>query len=110
CSGFEDDGALDFLRDARSHAVSLSKIRGGNDRLPRAFAAKLSKQIRYGAKVVAIRQDGNGAEVVYEQAGTPESLKVDAVVCALPFAVLRGIPVTPAFPDDKRAVIEKLRC
>jgi monoamine oxidase len=107
--GFEDDGALDFLRDAASHAVKLSKIRGGNDLLPRAFAERLSARIRYGARVVAIHQDERGAEVRYEQAGTPQSLSADAVVCGLPFPVLRGVAITPAFPADKRAVLETLR-
>src|SRR5271169_1903619 len=39
--GFEDDAALDFIRDANSHHTeSLAKIKGGNDQLPRAFAAR----------------------------------------------------------------------
>jgi monoamine oxidase len=109
CQGFEDDSALDFLRDATSHEVTLGKIRGGNDRLPRAFATRLSERIRYGAKVVEIRQDAKGADVVYEQAGTHERLRADRVVCALPFTILRGLTVTPPFPDDKQAVIKSLR-
>ena len=55
--GFEDDAALDFMRDAYSHHTeSLSKIKGGNDQLPRAFAARLSDEIRYGCAVEHIAQ------------------------------------------------------
>jgi monoamine oxidase len=50
--GFEEDAALDFIRDAYNHHTeSLSKVKGGNDQLPRAFAAKLSEVIRYGCAV-----------------------------------------------------------
>lgn len=107
--GFEEDGALDFLRDAISHNTkALYKIRGGNDRLPRAFAARHTDRIRYGAVVKEIRQAEAAAEVLYEQAGTPQRLEADRVVCALPFTVLRTLAVTPAFPDDKTAAIRDL--
>ena len=55
--GFEEDAALDFMRDAYSHHTeSLSKIKGGNDQLPRAFAAKLSDAIRYSCVVEHIER------------------------------------------------------
>jgi monoamine oxidase len=107
--GFEDDDALDFLRDAQSHAVRLRKIRGGNDRLPRAFAARLSDRIRYGAVVKEIHRSDSGVEIRYEQSGAPFTLTADHAVCALPFFVLRDIPVTPAFPEDKNDAIRTLR-
>jgi monoamine oxidase len=108
--GFEKWSALDGLRDATSHHVQeLYKIRGGNDRLPKAFAARLSERIHYGSPVVAIRQDATGVEVVVSAAtGGTEQLRADSVVCGIPFTVLRSIPVTPAFPPDKRAAIETI--
>ena len=108
--GFEDDAALDFLRDAVSHnAGKLYKIHGGNDQLPRAFAARLSERIRYGAVVTEIRQDDGGVEVAYEQAGAPQKARGDRVVCALPFAVLRCLTILPPFAADKREAVERLR-
>jgi monoamine oxidase len=108
--GFEDDAALDFLRDAVSHNTArLYKIRGGNDRLPHAFARRLAESIRYGAVVKEIRRSDSAVEVLYEQAGTPRRLMAEHVVCALPFSVLRHLSVTPPFPDDKRKVIDTLR-
>jgi monoamine oxidase len=38
----------------------LLRIVGGTDRLPKAFAAKLTRQIRYGARVVGIEQSDFG--------------------------------------------------
>lgn len=108
--GFEEYSALDCLRDAsHHHTKTLSKIRGGNDRLPRAFAGRLAERLRYGTPVTAIRQDGSGVEaVIATAAGGQERLRADYGVCAIPFTVLRAIPVEPAFPADKRRVIEEV--
>ena len=107
--GFEETSALDSLRDAtHHHTETLSKIRGGNDRLPLAFAAKLSRLIRYGSPVVSIRQDASGAEAVVAGAAGRETVRGDAIICTIPFTVLRSIPVEPAWPPDKRAAIDTL--
>src|SRR5262252_3856375 len=108
--GFGEYSALDSLRDAtHHHTKTFSKIRGGNDRLPRAFADRLAARVRYGAPVTAIRQDGAGVEAVVAPPGGPERVRADYAVCAIPFTVLRRIPVEPAFPADKRAAIENVR-
>ena len=108
--GFEKTSALGSLRNELSHHTkTLSKIRGGNDRLPKAFAAKLSRIIRYGSPVVAIRQGTEGVEAVVESAaGAREPVRGDLMICAIPFTVLRTIPVEPAFPAYKRGVIDSL--
>ncbi len=108
--GFEKTSALDSLRDATHHHTrTLSKIRGGNDRLPKAFAARLSRLIRYGSPVVAIRQGTEGVEAVVESAaGAREPVRGDFLICAIPFTVLRSIPVEPAFPAYKRGVIDTI--
>jgi monoamine oxidase len=107
--GFEDDAALDFMRDAYSHHTkSLSKIKGGNDQLPRAFAAKLSDVIRYGCAVEHIEHKPEKVRIAFRRAGMLDSIAADAVVCAIPFGVLRLIPVTPEWSSDKRAVIDNL--
>ena len=108
--GFEGTSALDSLRDATHHHTrTLSKIRGGNDLLPKALAAKLSAQIRYGSPVAAIRQDENGVEAtVQAEPGRQETVRADVMICAIPFTVLRRIPVAPAFPDDKRSAINTI--
>ncbi len=107
--GFEDDAALDFMRDANSHhTASLAKIKGGNDQLPRAFAARLSEQIRYGCAVEHIQHDPNAVHITYSQSGLQDHIDADAVVCTIPFGVLRQIAVTPEWSPAKRHAIDTL--
>ena len=107
--GFEQDAALDFMRDANSHHTeSLSKIKGGNDRLPRAFAAKLSDVIRYGCAVEHIEHDVDRVRVTYRRAGMLEHVESEAAICTIPYGVLRHIEVTPEWTPEKRKVIDRL--
>lgn len=108
--GFEDDGALDFLRDSASHHTKeLYKIHGGNDQLPKAFAQAHKERIRYGTRVVAIHQREDGVEVVVLFGGETETHAAERVVVALPFSILRAIPISPRLPADKQAAIDHLR-
>ena len=109
-SGFEDDSALDFLRDDLGHrgAKRLTKIRGGNDLLPRAFAARLAERIRYGSPVVRIEQDAQGVRAVCLEAGSPQTHSADRMICAMPFSCLRRVEISPRFRPEKHAVIEQL--
>jgi monoamine oxidase len=102
--------ALHLLRDAAVAAKTRQwfKIRGGNDRLPAALAATLSERIRYGASVVRIEQSDGGASVTMLRDRTPVTLGADAVVCALPAAVLRTIEIRPALPPAKQAALDEL--
>ncbi len=107
--GFEEDAALDFMRDAYSHHTeSLSKIKGGNDQLPRAFAAKLSDAIRYGCVVEHIESAESKVTIAYRRAGMLDHVEADAVICTIPFGVLRHIAVTPEWSPEKRKVIDSL--
>jgi len=107
--GFEDEAALDYMRDAFSHHTeSLSKIKGGNDQLPRAFAARLSEVIRYGCVVEHIERNQKHVRLSYRHTGLLDLIEVDAAVCTIPFGVLRRIPVTPEWSPDKRGVIDSL--
>jgi monoamine oxidase len=107
--GFEDDAALDYIRDASSHHTeSLAKIKGGNDQLPRAFAAKLSDRIRYGCAVEHIERGESRVRIAYRQSGLLNHLEANVAICTIPFSVLRRIAVTPDWPPEKRKVIESV--
>jgi len=107
--GFEDDAALDFIRDANSHHTeSLAKIKGGNDQLPRAFAARLSEQIRYGCAVEHIERGEDRVRIAYRQSGLLDHVEADAAICTIPFGILRKIAVTPEWPPEKRKVVDEL--
>jgi len=102
--------ALVLLREIahRSRLKQNYYIRGGTDLLPRAFAAKLSERIRYGAPVVGMEQDSDGVRVAYLHAGARESLAAERVVCTVPFSVLRRIKVSPDFTREKRRAVEEM--
>jgi monoamine oxidase len=107
--GFEDASALDSIRDANSyHSESKSKIKGGNDQLPRAFAAKLSDEIRYGCAVEQIERSENRVRIAYRRAGMLDHIEAEAVICTIPYTVLRRIAVTPEWTTAKRKVIDGL--
>jgi monoamine oxidase len=105
--GFEDAAALDSIRDLfNHHTESLAKIKGGNDQLPRAFAAKLSDVIRYGCAVEHIERSEGRVRVAYRRAGMLDHIESDAVICTIPYTVLRHIAVTPEWTPAKRKVID----
>lgn len=115
-SGSWDD-AVDresALRRLRALALEASgtryySIRGGNDRLPRAFALRLAEKIRYGRPVVRIdRSDAARLRVVFAERGGRQSLVADRVILAVPFSLLRRIEVIPPFSEGKARAIRDL--
>ncbi len=107
CFGFEQAAALEVIRDANSyHSGSRAKIKGGNDLLPRAFAAKLSDLIRYGCAVEHIERGEGRVSIAYRRAGMLDHVESDSVVCTIPYSVLRNIAVTPEWTPGKRKVID----
>jgi len=84
------------------------KIRGGNDLLPKAFAARLAEKIHYGAPVVRIEHDANGVKAVFFRAGSYHTVTADHMICAVPFAVQKNIEVSPPFTVEKQRAIEEL--
>jgi len=114
-------GQYDDTRDRGSALRTLSilalersgaryfRIRGGNDRLPHAFATRLAGKIRYGSPVVRIeRGDGGSLRVVCNEPGGFQTLSADRLVVAVPFSVLRNIDVVPPFAGPKGRAIREL--
>lgn len=108
--GIEGTSALYMLRDEAltPSTDEIFRIKGGMDLLPRAFGARLSDRIIYGARVVRIERRPDGVEVVFERGGTTERLAAERLLCTLPFTVLRRIEVDPPFSPDKRRAIAEL--
>jgi monoamine oxidase len=108
--GVDTVSALLVLRGAalRQYARQFSRIDGGNDRLPRAFATRLAERIRYGAPVVGIAHGPQSVRVVFLQSGRQEAMTADHVICAIPFSVLRHIEITPPLSPEKRKAIAQL--
>ena len=87
-----------------------SKIKGGTDLFPKAFAQRLADKIHYGAPVVRIEQDANNARAVFLHNGSPETISADHILCAMPFSLLRRVELpTTNFSERKRDIIQKLQ-
>jgi monoamine oxidase len=101
--------ALWWLRESAlgAEAQRKYKIRGGNDLLPKAFAARLAEKVRYDAPVVRIEHDAQSVSVVFKQAGTYQRLTADHLICAIPFTTLRQIEIAPGFSAEKDRAIAR---
>ena len=109
-----EDDPISFLWSLRDiwHALQEKtryKISGGNDLLPKAFAAKLKKNIRYGSPVVRIEQDEHKVRAIAIQSGMHRTFEADRLICTVPFPALRKVEVQPPFSELKRRAIAELQ-
>src|SRR5579872_4816710 len=81
------------------------RLKGGNQRLPDAFAEKLGGRVRKNCPITAIRNGDTGARVTYKENGREKTLEADYLVCSMSAVMLRQIPVTPAWPESKQFAI-----
>lgn len=78
-------------------------FRGGNQRLPMAMAARLRGELLLNHCVDAIEQTATGVGV---RCSNGRRFQARAVICSLPFTVLRHVRLDPAPPPDQlRAIL-----
>lgn len=109
-ASLDEISALGALLDAArlerpQHAL---RIEGGNDRLPRAFAARLGGDIRYGCELKGLKRREHDVELRLERGGQPTMLQADRVILALPFPALSQIHIAPALPRERQRIIAEL--
>lgn len=76
----------------------MYRIKGGNDALPNAIAARLAGRIRLRTEVVAVSQRGSTVRMTIKTASGQSQIEGDYAVMALPAPLLRRIPITPSLP------------
>ena len=103
--GFTDAMTRNYGGDLGGAPERWTKIKGGTDVLPKAFAERLGNKIHYGSPVVKIEQDEKQARVVFVNAGKPQTMTADNVLCTIPFSVLRNVDL-PALSSQKREIIK----
>jgi monoamine oxidase len=107
--GFTEALGRNFGSELGGNPTRWSKIRGGTDLFPKAFAQRLADKIHYGAPVVRIEQDANSARAVFLHHNSPETISADHILCAIPFSVLRRVELPATnFSERKRDIIQKL--
>jgi monoamine oxidase len=94
-----------FTKLQKSARPVMLQARGGNQRLPEAMAKLLRKEIRFGQRVVAVRQEPGRVTVHTRDGGRYEA---KAAVCALPFATLREIDLDPGTTGVQAKAIRTL--
>ena len=107
-----EDDPISFLWTLRYIAGTPGptryKISGGNDLLPKAFAASLKEKIHYGSPVMRIEQDSSRVRAIVIQSGTHHTLEADRLICTVPFPALRKVEVQPRFSELRRRAIAEL--
>jgi len=104
--GFTDAMTQNYGGELGGRPERWRKIKGGADLLPKAFARRLESKIIYGAPVMRVEQDAKTARVVFSKAGATQTMTADAVLCTIPFSVLRNIDL-PALSERKRDAIKR---
>lgn len=108
-NGTAPDSALCLLRDeAIARKGASFRIRGGNDRLPKALAQNLGNRVHYRATVEHIQHGEKRVTATVSTSGRRSRISADYLICAIPFTVLRSIDVSPAFSPDKQRAIREL--
>jgi monoamine oxidase len=102
------DGLAEYFGPEFRGPTRFSKVKGGNDNLPKAFAQRLAGKISYGSPVVKIEQDAHSARVTFVDKGKQQTLSADRVLCALPFSVLRNIELPADFSERRLSIIKNL--
>jgi monoamine oxidase len=89
------------------HSTRTFGLRGGNDQLPKAFAATLGGRVQVGASVVRVENGPSAVTVTYlDRTGRRQQLSCDYCVCTIPFPALRRVKLH-GFDDEKmRAIAE----
>jgi monoamine oxidase len=85
------------------------RIKGGNDRLPRALADGLRGKLLLETAVRRIRQHRRGVRIAVEGRSGREEIDSDFCVVALPAPTLRDVVFEPAVPEEQARAIRSLR-
>ena len=88
---------------------AMYRIDGGNDRLPTGLAAALGPRVQLNTELVALSHRGREVRASLKQRRSVSQITCDYAVLALPAAILRRVPITPALPAQQHEAISRLR-
>ena len=90
-----------------NRSAGLSRnILGGSSRFTDALAAGIGDRARLGARVFAVRAEGDGVRVAWTEGGVKHEARATAAVVATPAFVTRQIVAD--LPDDTAAALEAI--
>lgn len=89
--------------------VTLSRIKGGNDRLIDKLAARKGLKVSLQIEVKRVEQDARGVGLsVADRSGKMAAIKGDYLVIAAPAPIVRDLEFTPALPPPLRQALKAL--
>jgi monoamine oxidase len=84
------------------------RLKGGNQLMTDTFAAKLGERVRLGCPITAIERGDSSVTVHFREFGEAAKLEAEFLVCSIPLAILKKIPVQPDWPETKSFVIRNV--
>jgi monoamine oxidase len=102
------NAAIKKLRGTPLITKQLLRLVGGNQRMTDAFAARLGERLRLGCPVLAIDHSPNGVRVRYREFGEEKTMQADHLVSCVSLVVLRQMPVTPRWSEEKNFIIQQM--
>ncbi len=84
------------------------RLKGGNQLMTDTFAAKLGERVRLGCPITSIERGDSSVTVHFREFGEPAKLEAEYLVCSIPLAILKKIPVKPDWPESKNFVIRNV--
>jgi monoamine oxidase len=100
--------AIGKRRGLPVYSRQVFRLRGGNQLMTDTFAAKLGDRVRLGCPITQIERGESGITVHYREFGAAKKTEAEYLVLCIPMAILRKIPVQPAWPEAKAHVIQNV--
>jgi monoamine oxidase len=100
--------AVKKLRGTDLESKKLFRLKGGNQLMTDAFAARLGAAVHLGCPVSRIERGDSGVTVSFREFGKDRKLEAEYLVCCVSAVVLRQIPVSPAWPESKSFVLREM--
>ena len=94
------------LRGVPLSPTDIYRLKGGNQKLPDAFAAGLGDRVRLGCPITHIRRGDSGVTVTYREFGEKKKLEGDYLGNCIPLPAFSRIPGDPEWPEEKQFVID----
>ncbi len=107
-NGISSYSALSSLRADRvfnTYKPGRYAIRGGNDRLPQAFAEKLGNRIHYESPVVRIEERSDSVDAIVFRNNRFEKFRADYAISAIPYSTLKHVDIHPPLSQPKQNAI-----
>ena len=93
------------LRKVPLFPPKVFRLKGGNQGMTDAFAARLGDRVRLERPITRIEHGATGVRIAYRESGKEKTTEAEYLVCCMSAVMLRQIPVKPEWPESKRYAI-----